>query len=92
MRKRRSRIGRWLVEVVVSAAAFGAVAEAHHSIAGMYDQGRRVTVDGTIAQFQFVNPHPFVLVETKDASGAAQSWKAKLDNRWELERFDVGSD
>jgi hypothetical protein len=89
MRKRRSRIGRWLVEVVVSAAAFAAVAEAHHSIAGMYDQGRRVTVDGTIAQFQFVNPHPFVVVETKDTSGATQSWKAELDNRWELEQVGV---
>ena len=54
----------------------------------MYDQSRRVTLDGTIAQFQFVNPHPFVMVDVKDASGGTQSWKAELDNRWELE--DVG--
>ena len=63
-------------------------AEAHHSIAGMYDQSRRVTLDGTIAQFQFVNPHPFVMVDVTDASGSAQSWKVELDNRWEL--VDVG--
>jgi hypothetical protein len=50
----------------------------------MYDQGRRVTFDGTIAQFQFVNPHPFVMIDVKDANGVAQSWKAELDNRWEL--------
>src|SRR5213079_2186862 len=72
-----------------SGGPLGGSADAHHSIAGMYDQGRRVTVDGTIAQFQFVNPHPFVVVETKDASGAAQSWKAELDNRWELEQVGV---
>ena len=73
------------------AFACGATAEAHHSIAGMYDQGRRVTLDGTIAQFQFVNPHPFVLVEVRDAGGAARSWKAELDNRWELERIGMSA-
>ena len=69
-------------------ALCGAAAEAHHSIAGMYDQSRRVTLDGVIAQFQFVNPHPFVMVDVRDAGGATQSWKAELDNRWEL--LDVG--
>ena len=67
-----------------SGGPLGGSAEAHHSIAGMYDQGRRVTFDGTIAQFQFVNPHPFVMIDVKDANGVAQSWKAELDNRWEL--------
>jgi Family of unknown function (DUF6152) len=79
---------RGLRPALVIALACCAAAEAHHSIAGMYDQSRRVTLDGVIAQFQFVNPHPFVMVDVRDASGAAQSWKAELDNRWEL--LDVG--
>ena len=66
-------------------------AEAHHSIAGMYDQGRRVTLDGTIAQFHFVNPHPFVMVDVKDAGGGSRSWKAELDNRWELESIGMSA-
>src|SRR5262245_22321284 len=49
----------------------------------MYDQSRRVTLDGVISQFQFINPHPFVVVDVT-ANGIAQSWKAELDNRWEL--------
>jgi hypothetical protein len=73
--------------LAIALACCGA-AEAHHSIAGMYDQSRRVTFDGVIEQYQFVNPHPFVMVDVRDASGAAQSWKAELDNRWEL--LDVG--
>ena len=76
------------LSIVLTLACCAAAAEAHHSIAGMYDQSRRVTLDGTIAQFQFVNPHPFVMVDVKDANGSAQSWKAELDNRWEL--VDVG--
>ena len=71
------------------ATASWAAVEAHHSLAGMYDQSRRVTIDGTIAQFQFVNPHPFVMVDVQDAGGATQSWKAELDNRWELQEVGV---
>jgi hypothetical protein len=71
------------------ALACCSAAEAHHSIAGMYDQSRRVTLDGTIAQFQFVNPHPFVVVDVTDANGGTQSWKAELDNRWELAEIGI---
>jgi len=51
-------MARGLRPALVIALACCAAAEAHHSIAGMYDQSRRVTLDGVIAQFQFVNPHP----------------------------------
>ena len=70
------------------ALAVGGAVEAHHSLSGMYDQSRRVMVDGTISQYQFVNPHPFVMIDVTDANGAVQSWKAELDNRREL--LDVG--
>ena len=63
-------------------------ADAHHSIAGMYDQSRRVTFDGVIAQYQFVNPHPFVIVDVT-TNGTTQSWKAELDNRWELQNVGM---
>ena len=63
-------------------------ADAHHSIAGMYDQSRRVTLDGVIAQYQFVNPHPFVVVDVT-TNGTTQSWKAELDNRWELQNVGM---
>jgi hypothetical protein len=60
------------------------VAEAHHSIAGMYDEGHPITIDGLVSEFHFVNPHPFVLLQVKDTSGRDQVWKLELDNRWEL--------
>lgn len=69
-------------------ALCGAVAHAHHSIAGMYDESRRVMVDGVVAEFHFVNPHPFVMVDVRDANGSAQAWKLEMDNRGEL--VDVG--
>jgi DNA/RNA endonuclease YhcR with UshA esterase domain len=60
---------------------------AHHSIAGVYDSSRQVTIEGTITQFQFVNPHPFLMVEVKNGNGNGQ-WRLEMDNRSEL--VDVG--
>ena len=36
---------------------------AHHSIAGAYDTSRKLTVDGVVVQFQFINPHPFITID-----------------------------
>ena len=83
MRERRARIGRKLAQVAVALACASA-AEAHHSIAGMYDESHPVTLDGSVVEFHFVNPHPFVLLQVKDTSGRDQTWKLELDNRWEL--------
>jgi uncharacterized protein DUF6152 len=73
----------------VALSLIAATADAHHSIAGMYDQSRRVTLDGVIAQYQFVNPHPFVVVDVRASNGTTQSWKAELDNRWELQNVGM---
>ena len=51
----------------------------HHSIAGVYDNTRQVTIDGVVAEFHFVNPHPFVVVDTNN-----EHWKMEMDNLSEL--------
>lgn len=66
------------------ALAWCGAAEAHHSIAGMYDEGHTVMLEGVVSQFQFVNPHPFVVLTVKDDHGSDQSWRLELDNRYEL--------
>ena len=69
--------------LAVLLASCGA-AEAHHSIAGMYDEGHPVTLDGAVVEFHFINPHPFLLLQVKNGSGREQTWKLELDNRGEL--------
>src|SRR5205823_5791110 len=51
----------------------------HHSIAGVYDNSRQVTIEGVIAEFHFVNPHPFVIVDVN-----SERWKLEMDNLSEL--------
>lgn len=78
---------RILLFAVGLALAVTAV-HAHHSIAGAYDSKREVTVEGMVAEFFFVNPHPFVTVAVKTGSGGLEQWKLEMDNRVEL--ADVG--
>ncbi len=74
---------RLRLTLAIALAVRGA-AEAHHSIAGMYDERQSVRLDGVVTQYQFVNPHPFVVLLVKDERGQEQTWKLELDNRYEL--------
>jgi hypothetical protein len=74
-----------LALIVLSAAAV----DAHHSIAGMYDSTRPVTIDGVVTVYQFVSPHPFL--ELRD-SRTSQTWRLEMDNRRELESIGVNDE
>lgn len=65
---------------------------AHHSIAGVYDSSRQLTLDCVVVQFEFVNPHPFITVEVKRADGANERWRLEMDNRWELAELGFRAD
>ena len=57
-------------------------AQAHHSLSE-YDVARKLTLNVTVREFRFVNPHPFLVVESRAGSLAAV-WRLELDNRFEL--------
>src|SRR5262245_51048938 len=83
---------RWVVLLTAAAAVHAVAAEAHHSISSVYDSNRRATVEGIVAQFQLVNPHPFLFVDVKDAAGQVQRWRLEMDNRSELAAIGVTAD
>jgi len=49
-------------------APFAAPAFAHHSQA-MFDTTKEILVEGTVARFDWVNPHMYLVVETKGPDG-----------------------
>lgn len=71
------------------AIAGGVTAQAHHSISSVYDSARPAMLEGTVAQFQLINPHPFLLVDVTDRAGNAQRWRLEMDNRSELVAIGV---
>ena len=50
---------------------------AHHGQAG-YNTGGPVTVSGTVAEFQFVNPHCIVSLDVKNEKGETEKWQGEL--------------
>jgi hypothetical protein len=47
---------------------------AHHSFPATYVVDQAVTIEGTVSQFLFRNPHSFVHVVTLDKSGKTVTW------------------
>ena len=50
-------MSRWLLALTAGIWISGTAAGAHHSLSD-YDSSRQVTIEGIVAQYQFVNPHP----------------------------------
>lgn len=62
---------------VAAAALSAAPAFAHHSFA-MYDNQQSVTLEGTVKEFQWANPHIWVQVVVKDpATGKEVEWSVQ---------------
>jgi hypothetical protein len=66
---------RHAVLAILGAALLSAVTiEAHHSQAAQYDRSKQLTIEGSIVQFQYRNPHSFLHVEAPDESGQLVRW------------------
>jgi hypothetical protein len=80
---------RWTLSFAAAIAIGGMAPHAHHSISSVYDSSRQVTIEGIVAQFQLVNPHPFLVIDVKDGTGTPQPWRLEMDNRSELAAIGV---
>jgi len=61
-----------------------APALAHHSFA-MFDQKKIVTLKGSVAQFQWTNPHAFIELDVT-SGGKVQHWSIELNSPNNLKR------
>ena len=51
---------------------------AHHSFAAEFDGNQPITVNGTISRMDWVNPHSWIYVDVKDASGQVVQWRFEM--------------
>ena len=63
-----------LIAGVLAVTLIGGRAAAHHSFAATYHEDQRITIEGTVLQFQFRNPHSFVHLQAPDENGEMQRW------------------
>jgi len=51
---------------------------AHHGSNVVYDLTESITISGTVARFQFVNPHALIFVEVTGEDGEVVEWLVGL--------------
>jgi hypothetical protein len=61
---------------------------AHHS-AVMFDDQKEVTVTGVVKEFQYTNPHSWLLVDVKNADGTVTTWGFEAEGPSTLTRAGI---
>ena len=79
----------------MSALALAGGVSAHHSIQAQFDITKTVSVSGTVAKVEWINPHSYLTVNVKDAEGKVQKWAFEMGaagqfRRTGLSRADRG--
>jgi hypothetical protein len=62
-----------LAAALAAAGLSAAPAWAHHSFA-MFDRSKEIDITGTVKEFQYTNPHSWVIVVVPDDKGQPVEW------------------
>jgi hypothetical protein len=76
---------RLLAFLAITVLAVTGTAFAHHGAAA-YDMEKAVTIKGTVTNFEFINPHVLITVESKGDDGTVQKWQGELTSPNHLAR------
>jgi hypothetical protein len=82
---RRNAIAMVRIAALGLAGLVGVAAQAHHSFA-MFDQSKRVTIKGTVTEFQWTNPHAFIHLNVPGAGNSSEAWHIELNSPNNLRR------
>jgi len=71
----------WLLGLVLAIPA-----SAHHSVQAEFDMHKKVTVTGTVAKVEWINPHSYLTVDAKNADGKVERWAFELGGQGSLRK------
>jgi len=66
-----------VVGALALACCVAGIANAHHAAAGI-DRSSTVTVEGTIVQFRWANPHSWIEMEVEKSDGVTETWNLEM--------------
>src|SRR5262245_22146816 len=61
---------------------------AHHSGA-MFEKEKTITVEGVVKEFQYTNPHSWLLVDVTDKNGKVTTWGFEAEGPSTLQRAGI---
>ena len=81
--KIKTLLGSALVVATMAGPAF-----AHHS-AAMFDKDQLVEVEGVVKEFQYTNPHSWLLVDVTNEDGSVTTWGFEAEGPSTLMRAGI---
>ena len=77
-----------IIVALLVAAVLGAVQPvvAHHAFAAEYDSNKPVTLNGTLAKMEWVNPHGWLYIDVKQPDGKVEQWTIETAGPNQLSR------
>ena len=81
-----STVGWWIARSLSLVVLAVAPALAHHSFDAEYDSKKVATISGFVTKVDWVNPHAFVFIDSKDESGAVVAFKIEMGPPYALVR------
>ena len=64
----------------------GVAVHAQLPVPALYDEGRRVMLDGIVTRVEWVNPRAYVFVDVRDPGGAVSNWAIEIGSPLDLEQ------
>ena len=83
---RNARVTALLTLVGIAVPALPSLA--HHS-AAMFEPQKTITVEGTVKEFQYTNPHSWLLVDVKNKDGSITTWGFEAEGPSTLGRAGI---
>jgi hypothetical protein len=82
----RTRVNPFLT---IGAAALMAVPLLAHHSGAMFEKEKTVTVEGVVKEFQYTNPHSWLLVDVTDKNGKVTTWGFEAEGPSTLQRAGI---
>jgi len=77
-----------MVSTSVGALFLSVPSYSHHGTSIVYDLTQSIAISGTVADFQFVNPHTLIYLDVRGEDGKVVSWLGGLSSNTSLNRSE----
>jgi hypothetical protein len=82
----------WILGAAITAVAATVPVLAHHAFSAEFDANAPVTLRGPVTKIEWINPHAWIHMETKAASGKPEIWMVEGGTPNTLQRNGISRD